>query len=168
MAPEPQEQGVIRLDQAAALLMISAERIRQLMRSGYIQKGRKAGTVSLVSAVQGYITFLKDEERRTAKSSAASAVQQARADEIRLRVEHQRGRLIETETAEAVFQDVFGVMRMHLDGLAARVTRDKALRDRIDGALEDILRRAGDTFQSRIEAVRDGREAVPAPPEDDP
>ena len=66
--------GLIPIGQAARLLMISEERIRQLVKQGFIPKPEKRGFVQLVGAVQGYLRYLKDDERRSAKSAADSRV----------------------------------------------------------------------------------------------
>ena len=62
--------GLIPIGQAARLLMISEERIRQLVKQGFVPKPEKRGFVQLVGAVQGYLRYLKDDERRSAKSAA--------------------------------------------------------------------------------------------------
>jgi hypothetical protein len=66
--------GLIPIGQAARLLMISEERIRQLVKQGFIPRPEKRGFVQLVGAVQGYLRYLKDDERRSAKSAADSRV----------------------------------------------------------------------------------------------
>lgn len=76
--------GLITVAKAAALLMISDQWVRDLGKKGYVPKA-VGGMVPLVAAVQGYIRWLKDEERRTSKSAAASQVQQERALEIPMR-----------------------------------------------------------------------------------
>ena len=58
--------GLIPIGQAARLLMISEERIRQLVKQGFIPRPEKRGFVQLVGAVQGYLRYLKDDERRSA------------------------------------------------------------------------------------------------------
>ena len=99
--------GLITVAKAAALLMISDQWVRDLGKKGYVPKA-VGGMVPLVAAVQGYIRWLKDEERRTSKSAAASQVQQERALEIRMRREREAGILIEMRTVETIFADVWG------------------------------------------------------------
>ena len=65
-----EQSGLIPIGQAARLLMISEERIRPLQKQGYVPKADKRGVVQLVGAVQGYLRYLKDDERRSAKSAA--------------------------------------------------------------------------------------------------
>jgi len=116
---------------AARLLMISAERIRQLQKDGYIPRGKR-GHVSLVGAVQGYIRFRDDADRRANKSAAESRVRDARAKEIELRNAVRLRELVPVEEATAALDLTFGAMVAELDGLPARITRDMPLRRKID------------------------------------
>ncbi|MDN2579017.1 hypothetical protein [Aquibium sp. ELW1220] len=69
--------GLIPVGQAARLLMISEERIRQLVKQGYVPRSEKRGNLQLVGSVPGYLRYLKDDERRSAKSAADSRVRDA-------------------------------------------------------------------------------------------
>ena len=57
--------GHITMENASRLLMISTERIRQLIKQGYVPRAPQKGIVSIQGAVQGYINFLKDDQRVT-------------------------------------------------------------------------------------------------------
>src|SRR5262245_2013878 len=99
---KPAQGGLIPRGQLALLLMITGERVRQLQKLGAIPPSVK-GNIPLVGAVQGYITWLKDEERRTSKSASASRVQDARAHEIEMRTAEKKRELIPvTEAIAAV------------------------------------------------------------------
>ena len=147
---KPTRAGMLTTTQAARLLMVTDQWIRDLSKKGYIP-APDGGFVPLVETVQGYIRWLKDEERRTSKTAAASAVQQARADEIRLRIAREQGRLIELEDTEAAFADIFGLWRNELEGLPRAVTRDLCLRSSIEGYIEAMCSR----LQARFRARRD-------------
>lgn len=117
--PDPTSRsGQIPIVQAAKLLMITEQWVRQLIRKGYIEKVAR-GEVGLVNAVQGYIRFLKDEERRVSKSAAANAVQTARAREIELRIAKEEARLIDYDEAMAVLDVVVGTYKAQFAGLPA-------------------------------------------------
>jgi hypothetical protein len=135
--PEQQASGTIPMAQAALLLMISDERVRQLQRGGYIPRAEK-GRVPLVGAVQGYIRFLKDEERRSQRTAAESRVRDARAREIELRTARDEQELIPAEEAVAYAQEVFGQLVSRLNGLPAQFTRDLDERRRLEAAIDDI------------------------------
>ena len=82
-----EQSGLIPIGQAARLLMISEERIRQLVKQGYVPKSEKRGYVQLVGAVHGYLKYLKEDERRSTKSAADSWVRDARTLEIEPRID---------------------------------------------------------------------------------
>ena len=63
-----QAASTITAEQAGALLMISQQRVRQLVRDGYIPRTAR-DAYPLVGVVQGYLRFLRDDERRSAKSA---------------------------------------------------------------------------------------------------
>lgn len=144
--------------QVAELFEITAERVRQLVKSGHIEK-RGKDQVPLVSAVRGYIRFLKDENRRSSKSASASRVQDSRAREIDLKVAEREGRLIDVVEHRDIFAEVFGTLKAGLAGVPARVTRDMEHRRRLETEIDDILRQAADRFE---QASRDPGDAGPA------
>ena len=147
--------GMMTVAQAMSLLMLSDEWLRQLAKKGYVPKAEK-GLLPLVGTVQGYIRWLKDDERAKSKTAAASAVQQARAREIELRIARESGKLVELEDAEAAFAEILGAFRSELVGVPAASTRDLELREIIDTRINDAVARARDRFRQRIETLRAG------------
>lgn len=137
---------MIPVAQATRLLKLSDERLRQLASQGHIPKAVK-GMYPLVGIVHGYIDFLKDEERRSSKSAAASAVQAARAKEIEMRIARESGKLIEMEDIEAMFSEWMSVFRSDLSGIPAAVTRDLALREKIETAINDAIGRLRNSLE---------------------
>jgi len=109
-APTQPRQGFVPAGQAAALLMLSTQRLRQLSAEGFIPRASK-GEYPLVGVVQGYIRFLKDEERRTSKVQAESDLKATRRKEIELRIARDDHRLIETDEAIAAVEDIVGIHR---------------------------------------------------------
>lgn len=49
----PEPSGLIPVGKAARLLMISEERIQQLVKKGYVPRSEKRGYIQLVGTVQG-------------------------------------------------------------------------------------------------------------------
>ncbi|MBR0920611.1 hypothetical protein ACVIWV_006179 [Bradyrhizobium diazoefficiens] len=143
---------------AGRLLMVSAERVRQLAREGWIEKQGK-DQFYLVDVVQGYIRFRNDADRRAQKSAADSRVRDARAREIELRNAVREGRLIEIDEAMAIVEQITGLFRAETAGLPARVTRDLQFRKTIETALNDILERVADIAAERGRAVASARVA---------
>lgn len=148
------QKSMIPVKQAAALLMVTEQWVRELGRKGYIPKAVD-GQVPTVDAVQGYIRWLKDEERRTSKTASASKVQEERALEIRMRREREAGNLIDIQSIEAVAADAFGAFRSELAGVPAAATRDLELRGSIEKALNDALDRVRANFEKQVAALQE-------------
>jgi hypothetical protein len=138
--PAQQQAGVINTEQAARLLMIGPERVRQLVKAGWINKIEK-DRFHLVDVVQGYIKFRNSEDRRSSKTAADSRVRDARAHEIELRVAIKMRDLMRHDEHVEILDEVVGLFRSELSGLPARVTRDLHERVRIEQAVNEILDR---------------------------
>jgi len=158
--------GLISTDQAARLLMVSAERVRQLVKAGYIPRAEK-GRVLLVAAVQGYIKFLKEEERRTSKSAADSRVRDARAAEIELRIAEKNRQLVPIEDATTALDMVLASVREEFVGLPARVTRDLDLRRTLEADVNGAFERIAKSLASSGRLLAEGGDLPTAGPADD-
>lgn len=144
---------MISIGQAARLLMVTEQWVRDLGKKGYIT-GIERGKVPLVSAVQGYINWIKDEERRSSKTATASKVQEERALEIKQRRELAAGNLVELQAVGALVADVFGVLRSEFAGIPAAVTRDLSMRGDIESRQNDAFARARERFEKQSMALR--------------
>lgn len=130
---------------------LSAERIRQLIKQGFIEgaipgRGKIPGTVPLRRAMLGVIRFGKDEARRTSKSASASRVQDARAREIELKTAEREGRLMAVEEVRAVVAEWGAILRTGFSGIPARITRDMTFRRKIETEIDDVFRQATEHF----------------------
>lgn len=152
---------LITLDVAGRLLMIGPERIRQLNKAGYIPIPKR-GLTTIVGAVQGYIRFLKDEERKQSQTGAAERARDARAREIEQKIAERDRRLIPTEEAELVMDLLVGAVAKELDGMAARITRDMAFRRLIEADVHGAKIRIADALQEGQSLARTGRDALEA------
>lgn len=156
-APPPAEApNIITLDVAARLLEIGPERIRQLMRDGYIPRD-KPGRVSLVGAVQGYCRFLKELASKQTKTAADSEVRQERAREIRLRNDERTRKLVSVEEAVAAQDYLVGVVSEALGGIPARVTRDLDLRRKIEAEINAAKTQIATGLGASADAVAAGK-----------
>lgn len=136
---------LITLDVAARLLMISAERVRQLSKAGYITIPKR-GHTTIVSAVQGYIRFLKETAQKETKTAAVSRATDARANEIELRIAERKRELIPLEDAMLAMDLLVGMVNKEFDGQAARITRDMTLRRLIEADVHAAKTRIADAL----------------------
>jgi hypothetical protein len=163
MADEP---GTISTPVACQLLMLSQQRLGQLERDGWIKRV-SVGVWRTVDLVQGYIRFLKSEERRTSKTATLSRMQEAKARQIDLKVAREQGEVVEMADARAVVIDYIGAIKAGIDGLPARCTRDLPTRRIFEAGLNDILDGAANRLAQQGAALRVGSESrATATPDD--
>lgn len=156
-SPTAGGDGLIPKDQACRLLMITPQWLNRLQANGYVPQGPR-GKVSLVGAVQGYIKSLKDEERRSSKSAADSRVRDARAQEIEMRIAERKRDLIPFEDAVEILDFLIGSVREELSGLAARITRDMAMRRKIEEEIHAAQARIAEAHRTAKDVGRSGKE----------
>jgi len=158
--------GMITAGQASRLLDLTLERLRQLAKAGAIPKAVN-GNYPLVPTVQGYIRFLKDEERRTSKSASASRVQEARAHEIELRTAERRREMIPVDDAIGALDFVVGRCVTEMTGLPVRFTRDVSERRKLEEEVDGCRRRIVASIRDASLALRSGGDVLAAAGEAD-
>ena len=129
----------------AALLGVTPRWVQELKKLGYIEPVSR-GEWSLKGLVQGYIAFLKDDEKRNSKSAAASRVTDARTREIELKIAQRKGQLIDRDEHEALLDLVTGRYLGSLGGIPAQVSRDPTERERIERIIDQERERLADYF----------------------
>lgn len=157
--------GLIPIGQAARLLMISDERIRQLQKQGYIPRAPKRGVVPLVGAVQGYLRYLREDERQSSKSAAANRVTDARTREIELRIAERQRDLIPQDDARAVIGEMAAMVKAEFVGSPARVTRDLDLRRTLEQDVDASFARLAVSAERARTALASGGRDLEAEPE---
>lgn len=152
MAQSPPQAGLVPAATLAKLFGLTERRIQQLAADGTIPKSER-GEYPLAAAIQGYIRSLKDDLQKARRGDADERYAVARATEAELRAGLRASSLITADEAFSVLDEVVGLIRAGLDGLGARLTQDRALRDRIDSETDDLLRRAADRLDETAAAV---------------
>lgn len=160
------QAGLITVAQASKLLMITPQWLRQLAAKGYGPKAVR-GHYPLVGVVQGYIKWLKDEDRQSTKAHADTGLKAARQREVELRIAEKEGRVVDMEDVEAFFAFNAATFRAELDGIPASVTRDLKLREAIEQAIDGAISRCERRFREAGEALRSGRDPLGGAGEDD-
>src|SRR5262249_9029252 len=142
--------------EAGELLQISATWIRRLVDAGFIEMtGRDQ--VRLISAVQGYVRHLKDDQRRASKSASLSRVQDARASGLELRNAEREGRLMDIEEVREIVADWAGKLKTGLDSVPAQVAADdRPTRDKIEQAIDGVLLDVASHFEQAIGKLVEG------------
>lgn len=124
---------------------VSRKRVEQLAGERVIPRLAK-GRFPLLAGVAGYIVWLKSDQRQAVKSASAGRIQDARAAEIELRMSDRQRvlHLAAQDHSVAVIDTVLGPMRSELQSVPARVTKDLALRQRLESELNGVLDSAAD------------------------
>ena len=146
----------ISMRDAADLLGVTVERVGQLVRSGHIERiGR--GKTTTRSAVQGYTAFLKESSDRATRTSAQERVAAARAAEIEQRTAVRNRELIPIEESLQAMQILVGIVVSEAETVPARVTRDMALRRKIEDAIRDMRSRIAAALRDQRTAIKSGK-----------
>lgn len=159
MAKSRETDALIPAGQMARLLDLSLERLRQLAAEGWFPRA-VAGQYPLVATIQGYVKFLRDAERRSARSKPAADLQAARQREIELRIAEREAKLIEAEDVEAEASRIVATYRDCFAKLGRKITRDRVLAASVDQALSSATSRAERRFAEAIAALRAGRDPL--------
>ena len=126
-ADPPDHAGIVGVAVAAKLIKVTPERIRQLVKDGYIAK---AGydRYAIVAVVQGYIRSLQEQLDRRHHITSASRVQDERAAEIAMRrAKIERQTITRAEAAETI-DGVVEIMREVISELPERLSGDPTTR----------------------------------------
>jgi hypothetical protein len=153
--------GTATTQELSAVFGISGMRIRQLAAEGWFKPAGK-NRWNREEATAGYIKFLRAEDRRSTKSAAENRVRDARAREIEQRVAEHARELIALTDALDTLDMIVGMVRTEMGGVAARVTRDLALRRVIEKAINDALGRIVERLRRESAALRSGNQATDA------
>ncbi|PYF12986.1 hypothetical protein C8J30_101371 [Rhodobacter viridis] len=128
---------------AAKLLGLGEERLRQLVKAGYVTRvGR--GTTTATAAVSGYVRFLRDEARKSPASTAASRSHNAKASLIEASTARRRAELVDLTEAEHVVTRIAStaiarLRKTPIDRALSASTR-KTMTSEISGAIKAIER----------------------------
>lgn len=151
--------GIITVEQAAALLMKSKERVRQLAAAGFIPKAGR-DRYPLVGTVQGYIRFRDESDQKKTQSAAESGLKGARQAEIEMRIAERRRDLVKRTDAELAMDVVVAQINQQFGGFAARVTRDPVLRQIIETNLDEALNAVADRLDSAKVSLANGEDCA--------
>jgi hypothetical protein len=141
-----QNTGHLSTQNVAKLLMLNPERIRQLTNDGYIERiGRNK--YSLNAAVQGYIRFLKSDERRNSKSASQSRWQDIKTQKADFELSVLQGQYLPRDDMMAAIDVIVATAKQEIQKLPARLTRDPVEQRRIEAEVVDVLNRISDKIE---------------------
>lgn len=152
-----EDPGVITTEQAARLLMCSHVWVGKLVKMGYIERvGR--GRYNLVNVVQGYIRFLKDEDRRSSKSAAAARSKDVKTEFIEMQMKEKRRELVPMADAMEILDGSAAVVRSSIMSISSKYTRNKVERARLNEIIEATLNGIADQLDKKARALVTGKD----------
>lgn len=159
---EKAENGTLTTKQAAQLLLLGEERIRQLAKEGWVEKTGRS-RYPLIPLVQGYIRYLRDAERRTTKSASASRGQDLRNERAAFELSLLKREHLPREDLTSAIDVICGALNSEIHGLAARITRDPELMARIEEEHVNALNRIAKKIERVAGAIDEGRDLTGDP-----
>ncbi|TIR15286.1 MAG: hypothetical protein E5X34_29780 [Mesorhizobium sp.] len=148
-------QTTINVSQLSRLLDLTPRRVQQLVQQGVIPKaGRDA--YPLVGAVQGYLRWLTDDDRRVAGSASAQRVANARADEIEARITEKMKDLVPIEDQRMTVATLLEIVKRELADLPGRLPLH--IRSAIRADISASIARIEKTAAQAIKVVQSGRD----------
>jgi hypothetical protein len=151
--PLPNADGTIGVEAAAEWIGVSAGRVSQLVKLGWITKTAN-GRYLLGNVVKGFIAFLRDEQRLASRTEAAAELTRQKAAALALRTAKEAGELCDVADALGTVDEIVGKLRADLAGLPARLTRDLEMRRRLDSEIDAIFGEASVRYEREAERLR--------------
>lgn len=154
------------LPQMAAALGYGSDRLRQLTGNGIIKPVAK-NKYHRDDTTRAFVEWQRRGNKQQTTKAAMARVTNARASEIEIRTSERIRKLIALEEAMESNALLCGFVRTEFGGLAARVTRDLALRHEIEKAVNDSLARIASRLIEEVAALENGRDVDDADGDDD-
>ena len=129
---------VVTANSLATHLGCSRQNIGRLTAEAIIER-RSDGHYDQTASRLRYIKHLRTSSR-TVRSEADSQHVLAKAQMLQIKIMQQQRKLVLREDANALLDEVCGVVLTHLSGLGARCSRDMVVRRNIDAVVMQIRR----------------------------
>lgn len=156
MADDERAVATVSLKEAASLVGVSERWIQMRAKEGFFSASSR-GRYPLVPLVRGVRAYYDALLEKANKSAAASRATDARTREIELRIAERQGKLLPVEDCEAVVSELAALVLREFGGMAAKVTRDLDMRQKIDEEVDSALGRIRAHAEERSEALLSGR-----------
>lgn len=143
---------ILSAELLGAAVGVSPEYLRKLARAGRF-KAVSRGRFKSIDVFRGMRAALLDHSKKSRTSDEARALAAARRREIEIRTAAMEGDLLSMESLLEVIGDVVGSFRSRLAGVPAAVTRDPAMRARIESEIEAALDKCRADFRKKVDEL---------------
>jgi hypothetical protein len=161
------EAGFFPVGTIAKLLMLDERRIQQLVKEGWIPKADR-GRYHLITAVQGYVKYLREHGRESSRGTEHARLARAQANKVEMENYRRMGELQVTAQVEETMQGLVVMMKSSHEGLPGRLASELAgisepprVYIRLQTELRGILDQCADYLEKRATTL----DAMPEPRE---
>ena len=142
-------ETIISASALALHLDCSRAYIGKLEAEGVIQ--RQGDGFPLDQSRVAYLRYLRREHRRSPRSEADTAHVAVKIELLRVRLMEKRRELVRRADADALLDQIAGTVLTHLCGMAARCSRDMAVRRNIDAVVDQIRREIASAYLAKAD-----------------
>ncbi len=135
--------------------------LRKIEQQGFVTRGEDK-LFDPAEAVQGYIRWMKDEARRSSKTEGAKRTEELRQRKLEIDIAKEMHELVDVETVEVTFTEIFTTLRLDIGSVPAGVTRDLELRTEIGTLINGAFDRCRAKFDATVAALQGGRPVLDA------
>ena len=126
---------VVTANSLATHLGMTRQNVARLTAEAVIEQ-RSDGCYDQTASRLRYIKHLRSP--RSSRVEADAAHIRAKAEMLQMKIMQQKKKLVLREDANALLDEVCGVVLMHLSGMGARCSRDMTVRRNIDAVVHQV------------------------------
>jgi hypothetical protein len=136
--PRSRKPATVSASALALHLDCSRAYVGKLEAEGVIQ--RQGDGFLLDQCRVAYLRFLRREHKRSPRTEADADHVKAKTELLQIKIEEKKRTLVPRDAADELIDQIAGTVLTHLGGMAARCSRDMAVRRAIDGVVDQVLR----------------------------
>ena len=159
------KEKYVAVQTLAWLLDLTPQRINQLVAEGWIRKSAR-NSIFIKDGVKGHLAFVEDRHEKTRHTATDDELRAERARKLRLENDRTEGKIMETDAAFDAIDKICATIRIGLAALPARVTRELALRRKIEDEVDRILTVVSAKLEDRGTLLAGGEDAEAAEEDD--
>ena len=99
---------------------------------------RSDGCYDQTASRLSYIKHLRSDARRSPRTQADAEHVTVKTEMLQLRLMEKQRKLVRREDADALIDEICGVVLTHLSGMGARCSRDMVVRRNIDAVVHQV------------------------------
>ena len=128
---------IVTANSLATHLGCTRQNVARLTAEAVIEQ-RSDGCYDQTASRLKYIKHLRSENRRSPRTQADADHVKVKTEMLQLRLMEKQRKLVSREDANALIDEMCGVVLTHLSGMSARCSRDPLIRRGIDAVVHQV------------------------------